>query len=161
MKDQKIEVHSEKMSAPSYKLLIATPMAAIMSSGKEYSEWPGLLESIAPVYSSAAHEVSGEIREALLTASLMLQGDDEFIKKYFENDGLNFDHMMEVSAIGADLWMCKLSDDEVEKADVIKLFRAIQTALITAVGELRDKNNLIEQLISIQDEIVTHISSLN
>lgn len=155
------EINPEKMNNPSYKLLVTTPMAAIMSSGKQQSEWSGLLESIGPVYASAAEGVPGEIKEALLTVSFMLRGGDTLIKKYFKNESLNFDRMMEISATGADFWMCKLSDGEILKADVIKLFKAIQAGLIEAIGDLREDNEMIDQLIQIQGKIIEHISSLN
>ncbi len=74
---------------------------------------------------------------------------------------MNFDGMMEISAKGADFWMCKLSDGEIDKSDVIKLFKAIQAGLIEAVGDLREDNEMIDQLITTQDRIIEHISSLN
>ena len=46
MEENNIGIDLEKMSVPSYKLLVTTPMAAIMLNGKENSEWSGLLESI-------------------------------------------------------------------------------------------------------------------
>lgn len=155
------DVHSEKMAAPSYKLLVTTPMAAIMLSGKENSEWSALLESIGPIYSSAAEDTLGEVNEALLTVSFMLKGGDTLIRKYFENDSLSFDRMMEISATGADVWMCKLSDGYIEKSDAIKLFKAIQAGLIRAVGDLRDESEMIDQLIHTQDKIIEYISTLN
>jgi hypothetical protein len=161
MKKKNISANSEKMYAPSYKLLITTPMAAIMISGKENSEWSGLLESIGPVYAKATEDSTGEVSEALSTVSHVLQGGDQLIRKYFENDSLNFDGMMEISAKGADFWMCKLSDGEIDKPNVIKLFKAIQAGLVEAVGDLRDDNELIDQLIRTQDKIIEHISSLN
>jgi len=161
MEEINVEINPEKMNAPSYKLLVTTPMAAIMSSGKQHSEWSGLLESIGPVYTSAAADTLGEVKEALLTVSFMLQGGDTLIEKYFGNDSLNFDRMMEISATGADFWMCKLSDGEIQKPDVVKLFKAIQAGLIAAIGDLRDENEMIDQLIQIQDKIIEHISSLN
>ena len=161
MKEKNIEVNSEKMNAPSYKLLVTTPMTAIMLSGKDNSEWSGLLASIGPIYASAAADTLGEVNEALLTVSFILQGDDTLLRKYFENDDLSFDRMIEISATGADIWMCKLSDGEIEKTDVIKLFQAIQAGLIEATGELREKNEMIDQIIQTQDKIIEHISSLN
>lgn len=161
MEEKDIPVNSEKMSAPSFKLLVTTPMAGIMLSGKDKSEWSGLLESVGSVYESAAADTPGEIKEALSTVSFMLQAGDRLIRKYFENDSLNFDRMMEISATGADVWVCKLTDGEVEKSDLIKLFQAIQAGLIEAVGDLREENEMIDQLIQIQDKIVEHISSLN
>ncbi len=68
---------------------------------------------------------------------------------------------MEISAIGADFWMCKLGDAEIEKTDVIKLFKAIQVGLIGTTGELRENNEMINQIIKTQDKIIEHISSLN
>jgi hypothetical protein len=161
MKEKSIGINLEKMNAPSYKLLVTTPMAAIMLSGKENSQWSGLLESIAPIYTSAAGDTRGEVNEALLTVSSMLQGGDSFIRDYFENESLNFDRMMEISATGADVWMCKLADGEIEKTDAIKLFEAIQAGLIEAVGDLREENEMIDQLIQVQDKVIEHISSLN
>jgi hypothetical protein len=161
MEEKNIEINSEKMNNPSYKLLVTTPMAAIMLSGKENSEWSGLLESIGPIYTSSARDTTGDVSEALSMVSFMLQGGDAFIRKYFENDSLSFDQMMEISATGADVWMCKLSDGEIEKPDVIKLFQALQAGLIEAVGDIREENEMIDQLIQIQDKIIEHISSLN
>ena len=161
MAEKNIGINSEKMNAPSYKLLLTTPMAAIMMSGKNNSEWSGLLESITPIYTSAAGDTVGEVNEALLTVAFILQGGDTLIRKYFENDSLDFERMMEVSATGADVWMCKLSDGEIEKSDVIKLFQAIQAGLIEAVGGLREENEMVDQLIQIQDKIIEHISSLS
>ena len=161
MEENDIEINPEKMSAPSYKLLVTTPMAAIMVSGKANSEWADLLESIGPIYSSAAADTGGEVNEALTTVAFMLQGGDRLIRKYFQNEELTFDRMMEISATGADVWICKLSDGEVEKPDVIKLFKAIQAGLIEAIGDLREENEMIDQLIQIQDKAVEHISSLN
>lgn len=161
MQEKNITANPEKMYAPSYKLLITTPMAAITVSGKENSEWSGLLESIGPVYATAAEGVTGDVSEALSTVSLVLQGGDKQIRRYFEDDSLNFDGMMEISAKGADFWMCKLSDGEIDKSDVIKLFKAIQAGLIEAVGDLREDNEMIDQLITTQDRIIEHISSLN
>ena len=159
--EKNIEINAEKMNTPSYKLLVTTPMAAIMLSGKENSEWSGLLASIGPVYASAAGDTLGEVKEALLTVSSMLKGGDALIKKYFENDSLDFDRMMEISATGADVWMIKYSDREIEESDVIKLFKAIQAGLIEAIGDLREENEMIDQLIQVQDRIIEHISSLN
>lgn len=161
MQNNDTELNPEKMGAPSYKLLVTTPMAAIMVSGKNNSEWSDLLESIAPIYSSAAADTRGEVNEALSTVAFMLQGGDRLIRKYFENEDLTFDRMMEISATGADVWMCKLSDGEIEKSDATKLFKAIQAGLIEALGDLRDENEMIDQLIQIQDKAVEHISSLN
>ena len=161
MEEISIGINSEKMNTPSYKLLVTTPMAAIMLSGKKNSEWSGLLESIGPIYTSAAGDTLGEVNKALLTVSLMLQGGDTLIRKYFENDSLNFDRMMEISATGADIWMCRLSDGEIEKSDAIKLFQAIQAGLIETIGDLREENEMIDQLIQTQDKIIEHISSLS
>lgn len=156
-----IEVNAEKMAAPSYKLLVTTPMAAIMVSGKANSEWSDLLERIAPIYASAAEQTRGEVKEALLTVSFMLEGGDRLVRKYFGDDSVNFEGLMEMSAKGADVWMVKLSDKEVEKADVVKLFHAIQTGLIEVVGDRRDDNEMVDQLIQIQDKVIEHIASLN
>lgn len=155
------EINTEKMNAPSYKLLVTTPMAAIMLSGKDNREWPDLLEAIGPVYASAAEDATGEVQEALSTVSFLLQGGDRLIRKYFANETLNIERMLELSATGADVWMCKLSDGEIEKPDVIKLFRAIQAGLIEATGDLRKENEMIDQLIQTQDKVIEHISSLN
>lgn len=161
MKEKNIEMNLEKMNAPSYKLLVTTPMTAIMLSGKDNSEWSGLLASVGPVYTSAAEDAIGEVNEALLTAAFILQGGDELIRKYFDNDDLSFDRMLEISATGADIWMCKLGDGEIKKPDLIKLFQAIQAGLIEAVGNLRDENEMVDQIIQTQDKIIEHISSLN
>ncbi|HSH30062.1 MAG TPA: hypothetical protein VK971_09175 [Thiohalobacter sp.] len=155
------EITPEKMSAPSYKLLVTTPMAAIMLSGMDTSKWSDLLESIEPIYAAAAQDTRGEVREALSTVAFMLQGGDRLIRKYFEADSLTFDGMMEISATGADVWICKLSDGEVEKSDIVRLFQAIQAGLIEAVGHLREDNEMIDRLIQIQDKAVAHVSSLN
>ncbi|HSH29751.1 MAG TPA: hypothetical protein VK971_07585 [Thiohalobacter sp.] len=161
MEENDIEINPEKMHTPSYKLLVTTPMAAIMVSGKASSEWADLLESIGPIYASAAKDADGEVSEALSTVAFMLQGGDRLIRKYFETDGLTFDAMMEISATGADVWICKLSDGEIEKPDAIKLFKAVQAGLTEAIGDLRNENEMIDQLIQIQDKAVEHISSLN
>ncbi len=161
MKEKNIEISLEKMNTPSYKLLLTTPMAAIMLSGKENSEWSGLLASIAPIYSTAAGDTQGEVNEALLTVAFVLQGGDAFIGNYFDNKSLNFDRMMEISATGADVWMCKLSDGEVEKSDAIILFKTIQAGLIEAIGDVREENKMIEEFIQIQDKIIEYITSLN
>lgn len=161
MADKNIKIDSEKMYAPSYKLLITTPMAAIMLSGKDNREWPGLLASIAPVYSAAAEAASGEVNQALSTVAAVLQGGDKSINQYFDNESLGFDRLMEISATGADIWTCKFSDGEIAKSDVIKLFRAIQAGLIETTGDQRETNAQIDQLIQIQDKIIDHISSLN
>lgn len=161
MKKKDTAANSEKMYAPSYKLLMTAPMAAIMVSGKENSEWSGLLASIGPVYAAAAEGSAGDVSEALSTVSRVLQGGDEQIYNYFENDSLNFEGMMDISAKGADFWMCKLSDGEIDKSNIIKLFQAIQAGLVEAVGDLREENEMVDQLIGIQDKIIEHISSLN
>lgn len=161
MEENDFDIDAEKMSAPSFKLLVTTPMAAIMVSGKENSEWPDLLESIAPIYSAASEDTRGEVKQALLTVSFMLEAGDRLVRKYFANEDLSFDRLMETSATGADVWMVKLSDGEIEKSDAIKLFNAIQAGLIEAVGGLRDENEMIDQLIQIQDKVIEHISSLN
>ncbi|MDZ7662477.1 hypothetical protein [Thiohalophilus sp.] len=161
METQDTEINLEKMSAPSYRLLVTAPMAAIMLSGEESSKWSDLLESVSPVYASAAEDAHGEVKEALLTASFMIEGGDVLIKKYFSNDSLSLERMMELSATGADIWVCKLSDGEVERSELIKLFKAIQAGLIEAVGDLRDENEMIDQLIQTQNKVIEHISSLN
>lgn len=161
MQEKHTESNSEKMYAPSYKLLVTTPMAAIMVSGKENSEWSGMLGSVGPIYSAAAGDAHGEVKEALLTVSSVLQGGDALIRKYFENESLNLDRMMEISATGADIWICKISDGEIEKSEVVRLFQAIQAGLMEAVGDLSEENQIIDQLIQTQDKIIKHISSLN
>lgn len=149
------------MYAPSYQLLVTTPMAAIMVSGKGHGEWSGLLASVGPVYSAAAGDAHGEVNEALLTVSSVLQGGDASIRRYFENENLSFERMMEISATGADVWVCRISDGEVERSEVVKLFQAIRSGLEEAVGDLREENEMIDQLIQTQDKIIGHISSLN
>ncbi|TDY04363.1 hypothetical protein [Thiohalophilus thiocyanatoxydans] len=161
MEEKDSAINSEKMTAPSFKLLVTTPMAGIMLSGKAKSEWSDLLESVGSVYESAAEDTHGEVKEALTTVSFMLEAGDRLIRKYFENDSLNFDRMMEISATGADVWVCKLTDGEIEKPDVIKLFQTLQAGLIEAVGDQREENEMIDQLIEIQDKVIEHISSLN
>lgn len=161
MQEKNIETSSEKMHSPSYKLLVTTPMAAIMLSGKQNSEWSGLLEAIGPIYTSAAADTLGELSKALSTASLVLQGGDASIRKYFANDNLNFEGLMDISATGADVWMCKLSDGEIQESDAVKLFKAIQAGLVTVAGELREENKMINELIQTQDKIIEYISSLN
>lgn len=161
MEENNTRINSEKMNTPSLKLLVTTPMAAIMVSGKANSEWSGLLESIAPIYATAAEDTVGEVNEALVTVSLMLKGGDTLIRQYFQNDDLGFNRMMEISATGADVWMCKLSDGDLEKPDVIKLFQSIQAGLVETVGDLRDENEMIDQLIQTQDKVIEHISTLN
>ena len=159
--DKMEEQNIEEMKRPSCQLLLTTPMAAIMLSGKDNSELSGLLASIGPIYTSAAEDTLGEIKDVLLTASYLLQGGDTLIGKFFEKENLNFDRMMEISATGADVWMCKLSDGEIESADLIKLFKAIQAGLIQAVGDLREENEMIDQFIQVQDKVIEYILSLN
>ncbi|MFP3874919.1 MAG: hypothetical protein ACLFQT_11320 [Thiohalophilus sp.] len=161
MEENDPEINLEKMTAPSYKLLVTTPMAAIMLSGEASSKWSDLLESVSPVYASAAGDTHGEIREALLTASFMIEGGDVLVRKYFSNESLSLEQMLEISATGADVWVCKSSDGEVDRADLIKLFKAIQAGLIEAVGDWRDENEMIDQLIQTQDKVIEHIASLN
>lgn len=161
MNEKDVSLNAEKMNAPSYKLLVTTPMAAIMVSGKDKSEWPGLLESIAPIYTSAAGDARGEVSEALSTVAFMLEGGDALLRKYFANESLSLERMMEISATGADVWICKLSDGEIDKSDAIKLFQAIQAGLIEALGDHREENEMIDQLIQVQDKIVDHITSLS
>ncbi len=161
MEESNIEIDLEKMNTPSYKLLVTTPMAAIMLSAQKNSERSGLLGSIAPIYTAAAEACFGEVKAALLTVSSILKEGDTLIRKYFSKEGLSFDRMMEISATGADFWMCKLSDGDIEKSDIIKLFRAIQVGLIEVSGNLREEIEMIDQLIQTQDKIIEHISSLN
>lgn len=161
MKQQNLGTNSEKMYTPSFKLLITTPMAAIMLSGKPNSQWSELLESISPIYTSAAADTLGEVNEALSTVSLILQGGDSLLSQYFKDDNLNFEGLIDISAKGADVWMCKLSDGEINKPDAIKLFKALQDGLIEAAGDLREENETIDQLIQTLDKIIEHISSLN
>ena len=151
------------MDKPSCQLLLTTPMAAIMVSGKDSRELSGLLASIGPIYFAAAEDTQGDIKEVLLAVSLALQGGDNVIEKFFgnEKEKLNFDRMMEISATGADFWMCKLSDGDIETSNVIKLFKAIQAGLIETVGDLRDENEMIDQLIQVQGKVIEHVLSLN
>lgn len=161
MGEEHIETKPDMMHAPSYKLLVTTPMAAITISGKDSGEWSGLLASIAPIYAAAADGTTGEISEALATAASVLEGGDASIRPYFLDESLDFARMMEISATGADVWMCKLSDGEINKGDLIRLFKAIQQGLVEVVGELRAGNDMIDQIIQIQDKVVDHIVSLN
>lgn len=162
MKDKDTAINTAEMDKPSCQLLLTTPMAAIMLSGKDSSELSGLLASIGPIYMAAAKDTQGEIKEALLAVSFVLQGGDSLIEIFFgsENEKLNFGRMMEISATGADFWMCKLSDGEIESSDLIKLFKAIQAGLIETVGDLREENEMIDQLIQVQDKVVEHVLSL-
>ncbi len=161
MEEDDMATSLEKMEAPSYKLLVTTPMAAIMLSGKESSEWAGLLESIGPIYAAAADDTHGEVSEALSTVSVLLERGDALIRMYFKNESLSFDRMMELSATGADVWMLRLSDGEIEKADAIRLFQTIQAGLMEAIGDLRGENEMVDQFIKVQDKIIEHISSLD
>lgn len=161
MGEDAVSMNPEKMYAPSYKLLVTAPMAAIMMSGKAAEQWPVLLESIAPIYAAAAEETGGDVKEALLTVASVLRGGDASIRQFFSDDALDFGRLMEISAAGADFWMCKLSDTEVNSRDLVSLFQAIQAGLIQAVGDVREENPMIEQLIETQDKIIEHIGSLN
>lgn len=163
MEEKESAINTAEMGKPSCQLLLTTPMAAIMLSGKDASELSGLLASIGPIYTAAAEDTQGDIKEVLLAVSLVLQGSDSIIDKFFgdEKEKLNFDRMMEISATGADFWMCKLADREIETSDLIKLFKAIQAALIETVGELREENEMIDQLIQVQDKVIEHVLSLN
>ena len=163
MKEKDTAINTAKMDRPSCQLLLTAPMAAIMLSGKDPGELSGLLASIGPIYAAAAEDTQGDIKEVLLAVSLVLQGGDSLIEKFFgnENEKLNFDRMMEISATGADFWMCKLGDGEVETSDLIKLFKAIQAGLIETVGDLREENEMIDQLIQVQDKVIEHVLSLN
>ncbi|MCK4742636.1 MAG: hypothetical protein KAT25_02325 [Sulfuriflexus sp.] len=163
MKEKDTAINTAEMGKPSCQLLLTTPMAAIMLSGKDASELSGLLASIGPIYTAAANDTQGDIKEVLLAVSFVLQGSDSIIDTFFgsEDEKLNFDRMMVISATGADFWMCKLSDGEIGTSDLIKLFKAIQAGLIETVGDLREENKMIDQLIQVQDQIIEHISSLN
>ena len=163
MEEKDTAIKTAEMGKPSYQLLLTTPMAAIMLSGKDTSLLSGLLASIGPIYTAAAEDTQGDIKEALLAVSFVLQGGDSVIEIFFgnENEKLDFDRMMEISATGADFWMCKLSDGEIETSDLIKLFKAIQAGLIETVGDLREENEMIDQLIQVQDKVIDHVLSLN
>lgn len=161
MESNESAINTDEMNKPSCKLLLTAPMAAIMVSGKENSQWSGLLESIAPIYAAAAKKTHGEIKDVLLAASVLMQGGDASIRHFFVNESSTFDHMMEISATGADVWMCKLSDGEIKETDLIKLFKAIQAGLVATVGDLREENAMINELIEVQDKVIEHISSLN
>lgn len=163
MEEKDRALNTAGMSKPSCQLLLTTPMAAIMLSGKDSGELSGLLASIGPIYSAAAEDTQGDIKEVLLAVSSVLQGGDNVIEKIFgnENEKLNFDRMMDISATGADLWMCKLSDGEIETSDVIKLFKAIQAGLMETVGDVREENEMIDQLIQVQDKVIEYVLSLN
>ena len=163
MKDKDTAINTEEMDKPSCQLLLTTPMAAIMLSGKDSRESSALLTSIGPIYSTAAEDTKGNVKEVLLTVSSVLHGGDNLIKKIFgsEHENLNFDRMIDISATGADFWMCKLSDGEIETSDLIKLFKAIQAGLIETVGDVREKNEMVDQLIKVQDKVIDHILSLN
>ena len=163
MKEKDTAINTAGMDRPSCQLLLTTPMAAIMLSGKDSSELSGLLASIGPIYAAAAEDAQGDIRKVLLAVSFVLQSGDNLIEIFFgnENEKLDFDRMMEISATGADFWMCKLSDGEIETSDLIKLFKAIQAGLIETVGDVREENEMIDQLIQVQDKVIEHISSPN
>lgn len=150
-----------QMHAPSYQLLVTTPMAAIMLSGRAHDQWSGMLQSVGPIYAAAAGDTQGEIDAALLTVAQVLAGGDAAVRQYFGDEGLDFARLMDISATGADFWMCRLSDGEISKADVIGLFQAIKAGLIEVAGDLRGDNEMIDQLIQTQDRIVEHIASLN
>ena len=158
---EKSGIKLEEMNKPSCKLLLTTPMAAIMVSGQNQGQWSGMLETIGPIYEAAAKKTHGEIQEALMTASFLLRGGDKAIGEFFTSEDSSFEHMMDVSATGADVWMCKLSDGEIKSKDLVRLFRAIQSGIIKAVGDFRDENEMIGQLIDVQDKVIEHIESLN
>ena len=161
MVEKESVIKLEEMNKPSCKLLLTTPMAAIMVSGTSQGKWSGMLESIGPIYAAAAKKTHGEIQDALMTASFLLQGGEKAIGEFFTGEDSTFEHMMDVSATGADVWMCKLSDGEIKSKDLVRLFQAIQSGLIKAVGDFRDENEMIGQLIEVQDKVIEHISSLN
>ena len=163
MENKDTEKNSTELEKPSCQLLLTTPMAAIMVSGKDPSELSELLVSIGPIYTAAAEDAQGDVKEVLLGVSSVLQGSDSIIDKFFgsEKEQLNFDRMMEISATGADFWMCKLADKEIETSELIKLFKAIQAGLIETVGDLREENEMIDQLIQVQDKVIEHVLSLN
>lgn len=163
MEEKNTAINTAGMNKPSCQLLLTTPMAAIMLSGKDSGELSGLLASIGPIYSAAAEDTQGDIKEVLLAVSSVLQDGDNIIEKIFgnENGKLNFDRMMDISATGADFWMCKLSDGEIETSDLIKLFKAIQAGLMETVGDVREENEMIDQLIQVQDKVVEYVLSLN
>lgn len=163
MAERDTAINTAEMGKPSCQLLLTTPMAAIMLSGKDPGELSGLLATIGPIYAAAAEDASGDVKEVLLGVSSVLQGSDSIIDKFFgsEKKQLNFDRMMEISATGADFWMCKLADKEIDIADLIKLFKAIQAGLIETVGEMREENEMIDQLIQVQDKVIEHVLSLN
>lgn len=163
MEENDTAINTAEMEKPSCQLLLTTPMAAIMVSGKDTSELSGLLASIGPIYTAAAEDTQGDVKDVLLAVSFVLQGDDNIIEIFFGNESekLNFDRMMEISATGADFWMCKLADKEIETSDLIKLFKAIQAGLIETVGDLREENEMIDQLIQVQDKVIEHVLSLN
>lgn len=154
-------MNADMMYAPSYRLLITTPMAAIMLSGKAPAEWSGILGSVGPIYAAAAGGTQGEVHDALSTVAEVLKGGDALIRRYFADESLDFSRMMEISATGADLWMCKLVDGDITQPDAIGLFNAIKAGLLEAVGDLRGEHEMIDQLIETQDKIVEHITSLN
>lgn len=151
------------MGRPSCQLLLTTPMAAIMVSGKDNSKLSDLLASIGPIYAAAAEDTQGDIKDVLTAVSSVLLRGENLIEIFFgsEEEQLNFDRMMEISAIGADLWMCKLSDGEVNPSDLNKLFKAIQAGLIETVGDVREENEMIDQIIQVQDKVIEYISSSN
>lgn len=161
MGENQPEPNLTQMYAPSYQLLVTTPMAAIMQSGKAPGEWSGLLQSVGPIYAAAADGARGGVDEALLTVAQVLQGGDAAVRPYFGDERLDFGRLMEISATGADFWMCRLSDGEISKADAISLFKAIKAGLIEIAGDLRGENDMVDQLIETQDRIVEHIASLN
>jgi len=162
MDEKNTAKNTTEMGKPSCQLLLTTPMAAIMLSGKDASELSGLLASIGPIYAAAAEDTQGDVKDVLLAVSSVLQGGDSIIETFFsdEKEKLSFDRMMEISATGADFWMCKIADKEIETAELIKLFKAIKAGLIETVGELRDTNEMIDQLIQVQDKIIEHVLSL-
>lgn len=163
MKEKDTAINTAEMSKPSCQLLLTAPMAAIMVSGKEPGELSGLLASIGPIYAAAAEDTQGDVKEVLLAVSSALQGGEGLIEKFFgsEEEKLNLDRMMDISATGADFWMCKLGDGEVEAPDLIKLFKAIRAGLIETVGDRREENEMIDQLIQVQDKVIEYVLSLD
>ena len=163
MEDKDTAINTATVDKPSCQLLLTTPMAAIMLSGKDPSELSGLLASVGPIYNAAAVDSQGDVKEVLLAVSSVLQAGDSIVDKFFgsEKKQLDFDRMMEISATGADFWMCKLADKEIETSDLVKLFKAIQAGLVETVGDVREENEMIDQLIQVQDKVIEHVLSLN
>ena len=75
-------------------------------------------------------------------------------------DKLDLHQIINTTVTGFELILNE-SDGEIEKADATKLFQTIQAGLVKTVGDVRDSNEMVDQLIQVQDKVVEHISSLD